>query len=78
MLRCGKARTRSQPPNASEPSLHGLGTATRFAGTIWGWNEKTSRVRSSTNTFNHWTSLLPLAWLSPKVSTRMKFSRRLP
>src|SRR4051812_38868339 len=32
----------------------------------------------SPRTFSQFTSLLPLAWLSPKVSTRVKFSRRLP
>jgi hypothetical protein len=40
-------------------SSYGAGTATRLRGTICGWNEKTSRLRGSTSTFNHCTSLLP-------------------
>jgi hypothetical protein len=39
---------------------------------------KTSRLRASTTTFSQFTSLFPFAWLSPKVSTRVKFSSRRP
>ena len=50
---------------------YGAGTATRLEGTICGWYEKTSRLRLSTSTFSHCTSLVPFAWLSPNVSTRV-------
>ena len=67
------------PPRISVSiKTYGAGTATRLPGTICGWKEKTSRLRASTVTLSQFTSLLPLAWLSPKVSTRVKFSRRCP
>jgi hypothetical protein len=50
----------------------------RFAGTICGWHANTSQLAGSTSTFTQLTSLLPLAWLSPNVSTRVKFSMRRP
>jgi hypothetical protein len=52
--------------------------AIRFAGTICAWKAKTSRLFGSTSALTQWTSLLPLPWLSPKVSTRVKFSTRRP
>jgi len=56
----------------------GASTAVRLGGTIWGWKPNTSRLDGSTSIFTQWSSLLPLAWLSPKVSRRVKFSRRRP
>ena len=52
--------------------------ATTLPGTIWAWKANTSRLSGSTRAFTQWTSLRPVAALSPKVSTRVKFSRRLP
>jgi len=49
-----------------------------FAGTTSGWNAKTSRLFGSTSTLSQFTSLVPIAALSPNVSTRVKFSTRLP
>src|SRR5262245_22178861 len=63
----------------------GAGTTTLFAGTICGWIENTSRLDGSTSTLTQctllrsfrsgcWASLV--STLSPKVSIRVKFSRR--
>jgi len=59
---------------------YGVGTAMRLPGTICAWYENTSRLRGSTVTFTHMTSLLWVTSLalSPNVSTRVKFSRRRP
>src|SRR5262249_47222540 len=63
----------------------GAGTTTLFAGTICGWIENTSRLDGSTSTLTQCTLLRSLRsgcaasldiTLSPKVSIRVKFSRR--
>src|SRR5215510_208762 len=71
-------RGESRPTVLEGVSAYGAGTATRLAGTICGWKAKTSRLRASTRTFTQFTSLVPLAALSPKVCRRVKFSRRRP
>ena len=67
--------TRSKGPKRVGP--YGV-YVPRSAVTVCGWKAKTSRLCGSTSALTQWTSLLPFAWLSPKVSTRVKFSSRRP